>query len=523
MSNNLHRAGNELISNGLRSAEHKMRLYDLIIRWRYWVLSILLTGLMLSATLERDWGGDFWEHGAVVRELAANPLSPQHPQFALDAPHAFYSPYSMIVALASRGLGLSPIRALAIAGLCNLALVLFGLRFFIHSLTLSKGTSFWTLLFTLILWGALPWDWSGFLHLRILDNVLPYPSTFTTGLAFVCYAAFYRYRQTGRYRLLAVLLIAFPVILICHPPTAAAAFLVLCGLSIASGIHSVRQSLMLLAALSVWSGIVVSLWPYFPFWGIVTASDATNIKEFHATALLLYEDVLARTFPALLGLPFLALRFRSNRRDPLPLIFVVLAAAYAVGPMLGLWQFGRMMPSLVLVLHIALADRVAYVEHRAISGAVKLRNLMAMYIVVGASLLMCADLWNVSSRFRHWIPEQDPNADYEFLEDYIGQYDVVISDLHSSWIVPTFGGRVVAVPHPQAFVDSHDIRRQDLDRFFSDDTTQSEREAIIKRYTGRFLLINRRNIDISNEFMEHVRQLGETVYKRGDITLIAIE
>ncbi|QDU41942.1 hypothetical protein Mal52_03970 [Symmachiella dynata] len=522
MSKNSSLAGSESISHEVQSAGGRAQLYGSVIHWRYGVLSLLLIGLMLSATLERDWGGDFWEHSAVVRELAENPWSPQHPQFALDAPHAFYSPYSMIVALASRGLGLSPIRTLAIAGICNLALVLFGLRCFIHTLPLSKGTSFWTLLFTLILWGAFPWDWSGFLHLRILDNVLPYPSTFATGLAFVCYAAFYRYRQTGRYWLLAVLLIAFPVILICHPPTAAAAFLVLCGLSLAEGMQSVRQSLMLLAGLGVWSGIVVSLWPYFPFWGIVTSSDATNIKEFHATALLFYQDVLSRIFPALLGLPFLALRFCSNRRDPLPLIFVVLVAAYAVGPMFGLWQFGRMMPSLVLVLHITLADRVAYIEQRALSGAVKLRNLMAMYIVVGASLLMCADLWNVSSRFHHWIPEHDPNAEYEFLGDYVGQYDVVLSDLKSSWIAPTFAGRVVAVPHPQAFVDSHEIRRQDLDRFFRGDTPQTERETILKKYSGRFILINRRNNDVSIEFMEQVRQLGDAVYERGDITLIAL-
>jgi hypothetical protein len=181
-----------------------------------------------------------------------------------------------------------------------------------------------------------------------------------------------------------------------------------------------------------------------------------------------------------------------------------------------------MMPHLVLVLHIALADRVAWVEQRAIAGLVSLPKLAGMYAVIGVSLLLCADLWNVASRFHRWVPQHAPSADYEFLTDSMGQYDVVIADPYSSWIVPTFGGKVVATLHPQAFVKSHDDRRQDLDRFFNAETEQHERDAIIGKYSARYILIDRRRVDVSDEFMESLKKLGKILHVRGDITLLEV-
>ena len=89
---------------------------------RYTILSFLIILLMVSHLSNKIWTGDFWEHAAAVRELASNPIFPHHPMLLADKPHAFYSPYTLYVALFSRISKLGPITSLAIAGIINLFL-----------------------------------------------------------------------------------------------------------------------------------------------------------------------------------------------------------------------------------------------------------------------------------------------------------------------------------------------------------------------------------------------------------------
>ena len=52
--------------------------------------------MVLCHTLNQRWQGDFWQHSACVAEIAAHPFSPQHPFVALNRPHEFYSPYTVL-------------------------------------------------------------------------------------------------------------------------------------------------------------------------------------------------------------------------------------------------------------------------------------------------------------------------------------------------------------------------------------------------------------------------------------------
>jgi hypothetical protein len=97
--------------------------------WYLGIAGLLLFALALH-TGNDQWIGDMWEHSAVVRELATNPVAPLHPQLAVDAPHAFYTPYHWIVAQLSRYTSLSAMGALGAARLVNAALFLTGLFLF---------------------------------------------------------------------------------------------------------------------------------------------------------------------------------------------------------------------------------------------------------------------------------------------------------------------------------------------------------------------------------------------------------
>src|ERR1051326_4435561 len=132
---------------------------------------------MISEVRNGSWGGDFWIYAAVVRQLSEHPLHPSNPLLAVAAPHQFYSPYALCIALASRWLRVAPTAMLAIAGLVNLGLFLVGFRRFVVTLTGSTAAAAYALLFTLVLWGP-GLAWSGFLKLNSIGLVLSYASTF---------------------------------------------------------------------------------------------------------------------------------------------------------------------------------------------------------------------------------------------------------------------------------------------------------------------------------------------------------
>ena len=121
---------------------------------RYYISSLILIVLMVLDSIHGTWVVDFWEHCAVVRELAAHPFNPQHPLFLLDTPHPFFSPYLLVVGLFTKLSSLSPINALTVAGICNLIFFLISLRLFIHR-AFKKNQDiicFYALVFILLFW-----------------------------------------------------------------------------------------------------------------------------------------------------------------------------------------------------------------------------------------------------------------------------------------------------------------------------------------------------------------------------------
>lgn len=202
-----------------------MRRIQMLASWmlayRFFLLSISILGIMCLHTISGEWTGDFWEHSAVVRELMTHILHPKHPQLLLDSSHAFYSPYSVVVAFVACMLQFDTITALSVVGMLNLSLLLFGINFFIFSIVPEhkNETAFYVLLFTLFYWGASPWFWSGFFHIGVLGYVLPYPSTFSAALTLIALGG-NQHRIEGKRHiwLIPIFCIAI-VVLISHPTT----------------------------------------------------------------------------------------------------------------------------------------------------------------------------------------------------------------------------------------------------------------------------------------------------------------
>jgi hypothetical protein len=271
---------------------------------RLLLLELVLVGWAVMHALVGPWVGDFFEHAAVIRELAAHPLHPGHPQVPVAAPHPFYSPYAWLLGLATRISGASPLTVLAVAGIGNLGLLLVGLRRFVGLFAPSgqeEAATFYSLVFLLLLWGS-AWGFSGFFHLGVFGVVLPYPSTFAAGLSMATlrlHADTLR-KPDGAASWLprAGVGAAVSVVLLTHPLT----FLFLvCGLGAVTLAFARRivHEVAILAGIGLAGVGLATLWPLYPFLDLVTSGTG----GFHEPNRIMYDDVLGRVGLAWLGAP----------------------------------------------------------------------------------------------------------------------------------------------------------------------------------------------------------------------------
>jgi hypothetical protein len=458
---------------------------------RLLLLELLLVGWAVMHAILGPWVGDFFEHAAVVRELAAHPLHPGHPQVPVAAPHPFYSPYAWLLGLATAVSGASPLAVLAVAGIANLGLFFFGLRRFVALFAPSgqeEAATFYTLVFMLLLWGS-AWGFSGFFHLGVFGVVLPYPSTFAAGLSLVAlrlHADTLR-RPAGAAAVLprVGVLVAACAVLLTHPLT----FLFLvCGL----GAMTLAFSRGLVRELAILAGIglaavgLAAIWPLYPFFDLVTSGTG----GFHEPNRIMYDDVLGRVGLAWLGAPILLHRLWRNPRDGLALTAIALGAVYALGGLSDRWSYGRVIAYVALCLQIGAAVAVAGLEDRLVasSGRPKLARA-GLAAAVALSLLGVG--W--SGLVRPALERLRPDADttlmqLAFLEQHVRPGDVVLADLRLAGVPPALAGKVVASNRPQPFIAGHARRQADVARFFDDATEAEQRGEILRRYEPRFVL-----------------------------------
>lgn len=469
-----------------------------------------------------QWGNDFWEHSAVVRELTTHVLHPKHPQLLIDAPHAFYSPYAVIVALLGRVLHRDAVATLSIAGLLNLGLLFLGIKLFVSSMVSKQyrdATAFYTLLLTLFWWGSDPWFWSGFFHIRALGYVLPYPSTFAGALTLI--ACGLNGIRIGTKRQLWVIPIFFisVTVLISHPTTFLFLSVGLISQSFTDRGPVLSQSLLVGGLLGL-SLLAVAFWPYFPVWSLLS-DVSTHMRDMDSKVM--YQQVVSRIWPSLLAVPLIIINIKSGWRRPVVLMVLVLSGIYAFGAISGKYSYGRVISYIVLLFHVVISEYLSKLEskiYKSYPPSFRQRLIAPAGVMVLALLLSFMPFLRV---FGHAVlGQQSSYNSYLFLSKFTKQYDVVLSDIETSWVVPTFGGKVVASLHPLSFVPDHDVRRADLDRFFSGETAFFERQQIVQKYRANYLLLSKSAVAPWNELKRSFMTQGQVMFESDDFVLISL-
>jgi hypothetical protein len=477
---------------------------------------------MLFQTINGQWGGDLWEHASVVRELATHPLSPKHPVLLLDAPHLFYSPYALGIALVSRTTGLDAVTTLGVAGIANLVFFLFSFKFFISMLfpENSEATSFYALLFVLFLWGISQWCWSSFFNLLSLSYTLPYPSTFSASMVFTALGMWILLTKSRSMKWIIPITAVSCIVLLTHPLT---------YLFLAVGLVAIMLAEQPFHSNDVWlivfvwgvSLLAAALWPYYPFFrGILF--DAEFHSSIEVTSITLYQSIPSRILPALAGLPIIIFRMIRNWRDPLGLMFVMLVLIYAGAALFKQWTYGRAISYIVITLQIALGAAVAQLESKLNYVRLSPSFQKGIYCLVIVLVCLGCSARYIPHILQRSVPDS-PSArtEFAFLSRFVPQYDVVISDFATKLIIPTFGGKLVASNHPLAFVPDHDQRRKDVNDFFSPKSDYNTRLAILRKYGCRHILVSKEN-PASQEIIRSFLPMYSVAYEDNQFALLSL-
>jgi hypothetical protein len=515
------------------------------LKYRYLLLCLLVFGLLALRTDNTFVVGDFWEHSSVVRELATHPLNPQHPQLLLNAPHAFNTPYHLILGLASRFSGRSAVEVLSIAGLVNLALYFCGFYLFISTLDWKNrsGLAFYALLLTLLLWGFYAWNFSGFYHLRNLGYIIPYPSMFAMALSlFSLWMNGRRLKNKNDWWLIPIGLGASTVLLT-HSITffflaaglaamtlrvlvivtklreAAPAPVIASDLSEAIPIShqssQLRKAWLLevakIAGLLVFAFGLATLWPYYPFLDLMAGASAV----YHASNQDMYNHIFLRTWPLLVGIPLMINEARKDWRSPLPWMFTALLGVYMLGWVTGAYSYGRAISYLGFILQIVIAIYLVKIELWVAARADRPAIWQTVFSLGFTLLLVLLTLTSQVIPLAETLKPIEGNhlEKYLFLAQYTDQYDVILTDLPTSMVVPTFGGKVVAFDRPMPFVTDAPQRRADVLQFYDPQTSIEERQSILEKYKVKYILLEKKPEADWEATRQIIAPFGDLIYR----------
>ena len=98
---------------------------------------------------------------------------------------------------------------------------------------------------------------------------------------------------------------------------------------------------------------------------------------------------------------------------------------------------------------------------------------------------------------------------------------MILSDTNSNWILPTFGGKVIAAQHPLAFIPDHQKRTEDVNRFFQAD--HQNQIAIVQKYNVDFVLLNKKSIPEWIKITDSFQFFSQKVFENQHFILIYLK
>ena len=511
---------------------HARSLISVISYYRFSLLTLLIGWKLLVDFSNGIWVDDFWHHSAVVHALMKNLWQPEHPFFNNSISHAFYSPYSILVAVVGRLLSIDAITSLSLFGIVNFFFLCFSLKQFMKIVSNEVEFSpFYCLLFILFLWGSNPWGFSGFFQFDNIAYVLPYPSTFTFSLSLLVLSLLWRLSLASMpISHIIIGILSGSIIFLSHPITFT---FYLVGLGSALSLAFVERKFRIVINylfIIIGSIILALVWPYYSLKTLLI----TGNNVYDTSNEIMYLMPFSRLWPLIICAPCILIFKIKESINKLLIMLVVLALTYAIGYISEKYILGRVISFVAFLLQGCTAIAVAQAEQSLRSKYLKYWSWLVGVLFISLGLIAGVS-WLPSTGSRtltvlnsavHGRPlsNQITYKDLTFLPRYVGPNDLVLADANTSWYVPSFSGKVLAALLPQAFVSDQAQRQEDLALFFDPVFDYAQQDRVLRRYHPKFLLIDKLKIENWTELADRYTQLhtGESVFENVHYKLIRL-
>jgi hypothetical protein len=486
----------------------------------YTILALFLLFIEAKQIGKAEWTGDFWEHSAVVNELSRHLLHPDNPIIGGKIPHAFVSPYSLIVAFCAKLTHLSSIEILGWFAFFNLVIFVFVFYLFCkhlfkenHNLVASVG-----LILILFFWGKGPAQWSGFYHMYVLNYVLPYPSTFAMALIFLILVMISKNHQSEKSYLRTFLIVLLTAtVFITHPTTGVFLSLAIIALNLSFLKHTfwdfiIQTMVILLPAIAL-----CLFWPYFYFTDLLLGHNS----DFNNTSIGLYYNITRIYWPILFVLPIVIV-VRKNRQLAVFFLTVIILSlvVFAAGYMFKVYGIGRIVSSLMMFSQVLIAFLLVYLLKNS-------KVLGKVYLTIVALAFAYTLFLNSGSLQKSFKISGKGHTGYytkySFLCNQVNPDDIILADHSTSWYIPSFSGKVIASKHPLYWVDDIDTRRTDVAQFFKKNTSDTVRCEIIKKYHPDYLLLNKYEVQLDSLTLNWLQKIGTKVYDADNLELFKLK
>jgi hypothetical protein len=508
----------------------------------YLILGTLLVVYVALCTRWRDsiWGADAWEHHRAIIALTEDLWQPGNPTYATRDPSIRYSPYTVVQAVICRMTGLSPYDILSGAAVVNTLLLVVGLWGLLQEFGETPSAAA-ALIVMVGLYGEAP----GYANSYALAD-LPWhqvnPSAFGFALTLFLWVLFRRSSCAGRTGpVLLVVSVLGAVAMLDHPMTGFFALLGLLVIALTVPPDRYRRSMVNLSVVVGGVAILCMGWPWYNF---VKAALSRPDNDYWFNKWILIQMLTSWCWPAVLcgfagltvqrqlvrtfllgavfsfalGLISFVMRSPTLARLPMPaLIFLHLPTAvfcHESGLLRPATWPGRVR---AMVWGDARALYPSIVE--TMVALILISCLVPQIISVASSPHLARPyLASLLGKPTKLVRLRSP---LDRLLAGIGTHDIVLSDLETSWLIPSSRGRVIAAQHYEFFVPDQPRRIADLMAFFDEKTSAGCRLEILRRNRARWIILN--SSQITPRVFDDLMVPDAVVAHAGDLTLLDAE
>ena len=483
----------------------------------FWLIGLALVVYVAICTPQRnnELLSDAWEHHRAILTLTRHLWNPGNPTYSSDLPSVRYSPCTVFWALVCRLTHLSPYNAQSIAAVINTALLVLGVRALLGAFGEAPAAAA-VLVVMVTLFGGAP-QWANSYALADLPWLQVNPSASSFALVLFCWAIFRRITVgSGTIWRWGAIVLLMTIAMLDHGMTGAFGMV---GLSVIAMLAPAGLRLRMLAGMAGVVACVFALclaWPWFSFWDALRwKGDPQYWFSEYFLRMELTRWVVPAVACALLALPLFKrpiIRFGfiggilsmgagaasyfthspTLSRFPLPglIYFHILVGIFA-------YETGILRPS-------TWPDRLKQMLQPYPQGSFAILQTLLSLVLIACLVpqlkLIAIEPWLARPylvKVLHRGKDHQERLPGELAEllNAVPEHDVVLSDTRTSWMIPSYNGRIVSAIHYELFVLGQPRRWHDVIDFFSPGDSEAHRAQVVRMYNVRWIVLDRSGLD----------------------------